>query len=746
MDKASNRSQTNGHSLSSYLSPAGAWSFALGTSIGWGSLVITSQTYLANAGPAGSIVGIVLGMGVMFIIATCYRFLMVRHEGAGGIYAYARDTFGYDHGTLIAWFMLLIYAAMLWANATSIQLFARYFVGDLFQVGFHYTIFGYDVYLGEALLSIIAIAVVGGACALFKRGVSKAMVAMCAIIVLGVTVCFATSMAQRDRVAFSFAPLYAPGSNPLAQTLRIATISSWAFIGFESITICTPEFSFERKRTFRVLTVALVSATALYAFLMLLSVSAYPVQYGSWMSYIADLENQSGVAAIPAFYAAKFYMGDAGTVVLMLVLLCLVITSLVGNIVALSRLMYALAQDGVLPESFSETNADDIPFRSVLAVVCLSSLVPFIGRTAIGWIVDVTTIGATLVYGFVAVCAIRDGHQGNNQFEVACGVAGLVLMAAFSANLMLPAVFGSADMATESYLIFTVWSVLGFIVFRLLLQRDERRVFGRSIFAWVTLLTLILCMSAAWMGKIAIAATGDALDKIVAYETGPYAASTTAEQELFLGQIMSGINGAIGKGAVLIAALCLFSFSIMLSNFSVVRKREEESNRRASAAHNIANTDPLTGVKSKHAYVTKEAELNALLQDGTLTELGIVVCDVNGLKQVNDTQGHKAGDEYIRSACRLICRLFKHSPVYRIGGDEFVVLLQGTDFGNRTHIMSELNREVEENRDQGKVVIAAGMALLMPDTDREVHAPFERADALMYQRKIQLKRPGEEIR
>jgi amino acid transporter len=194
MDKASNRPQTNGHSLSSYLSPAGAWSFALGTSIGWGSLVITSQTYLANAGPAGSIVGIVLGMGVMFIIATCYRFLMVRHEGAGGIYAYARDTFGYDHGTLIAWFMLLIYAAMLWANATSIQLFARYFVGDLFQIGFHYTIFGYDVYFGETVVTIAAIVLTVLLCTRSHKLTVKLMEVLVCVFFAGIAAVFAVSM------------------------------------------------------------------------------------------------------------------------------------------------------------------------------------------------------------------------------------------------------------------------------------------------------------------------------------------------------------------------------------------------------------------------------------------------------------------------------------------------------------------------------------------------------------------------
>ena len=123
-----------------------------------------------------------------------------------------------------------------------------------------------------------------------------------------------------------------------------------------------------------------------------------------------------------------------------------------------------------------------------------------------------------------------------------------------------------------------------------------------------------------------------------------------------------------------------------------------------------------------------------------------MVCDVNGLKQVNDNLGHKAGDEYIRSASQLICDHFKHSPVYRIGGDEFVVVLEGPDFVHRERIMAELNEAVVANREAGKVVVACGLSEYNPLMDREVHAIFERADALMYARKIELKRPGEEVR
>jgi len=67
--------------------------------------------------------------------------------------------------------------------------------------------------------------------------------------------------------------------------------------------------------------------------------------------------------------------------------------------------------------------------------------------------------------------------------------------------------------------------------------------------------------------------------------------------------------------------------------------------------------------------------LGAVSGLGEAPEFGVIGCDVNGLKKINDTLGHKAGDEYICAACKMLCEYFKHSPVFRIGGDEFVVIL-----------------------------------------------------------------------
>ena len=117
-----------------------------------------------------------------------------------------------------------------------------------------------------------------------------------------------------------------------------------------------------------------------------------------------------------------------------------------------------------------------------------------------------------------------------------------------------------------------------------------------------------------------------------------------------------------------------------------------------------------------------------------------MVCDINGLKAINDTEGHKAGDAYIKASGMLICRVFQHSPVFRIGGDEFAVILRGEDYENRERLLSELKRQVEDNLRIGKgPVVASGIAEYRPKEDCSVGDVFNRADSRMYEDKLRLK-------
>ena len=138
-------------------------------------------------------------------------------------------------------------------------------------------------------------------------------------------------------------------------------------------------------------------------------------------------------------------------------------------------------------------------------------------------------------------------------------------------------------------------------------------------------------------------------------------------------------------------------------------RREKAHQRELGSARQAARTDPLTHVKNKLAYQDAEAAMEESIRRGERPAFALAIFDLNGLKYVNDTRGHEAGDEYIRDGCRQICVHFKHSPVFRIGGDEFAALLTGADYESRAELAEQFNRATEEKLGGEGAVVAMGM-------------------------------------
>ena len=170
-----------------------------------------------------------------------------------------------------------------------------------------------------------------------------------------------------------------------------------------------------------------------------------------------------------------------------------------------------------------------------------------------------------------------------------------------------------------------------------------------------------------------------------------------------------------------------------------VHEKEQEIGKISKEAYR----DSLTSVGSKVAYAKKVGEINEAILQGEVN-FGVVMVDVNRLKYINDKYGHAAGDDYLRGCCRIVCRIYKHSPVFRVGGDEFVVILTGEDYEMRKERMEELREAFEtsynrEERDPWHRYSAAfGMAEHAID-DITFDLVFKRADKAMYEEKKHFK-------
>ncbi len=157
----------------------------------------------------------------------------------------------------------------------------------------------------------------------------------------------------------------------------------------------------------------------------------------------------------------------------------------------------------------------------------------------------------------------------------------------------------------------------------------------------------------------------------------------------------------------------------------------------------LANKDALTGVRNKTAYDKEVRRLEAQIAAGK-KEFGIVMVDLNFLKRTNDTYGHEKGNEAIKTLCHVICHVFKHSPVFRIGGDEFVAVLENDDYKNANELVMKFNATLDQMAGDKELkawekVQAAIAYAVFESHDKCVEDVFRRADLKMYQRKKEMK-------
>lgn len=165
---------------------------------------------------------------------------------------------------------------------------------------------------------------------------------------------------------------------------------------------------------------------------------------------------------------------------------------------------------------------------------------------------------------------------------------------------------------------------------------------------------------------------------------------------------------------------------------------------KASTLEALAVKDSLTGIRNKTAYDHEVIKLEQDLSDG-FNEFGLAMIDLNYLKKTNDTYGHEKGNISIRRLCMVVCEVFEHSPVFRIGGDEFIVILKNRDYRNIDQLIDNFNYQLAGLQADAtlqpweQISAAIGYYKFDKTVDKTVEDVFKKADKAMYDRKASMK-------
>lgn len=177
---------------------------------------------------------------------------------------------------------------------------------------------------------------------------------------------------------------------------------------------------------------------------------------------------------------------------------------------------------------------------------------------------------------------------------------------------------------------------------------------------------------------------------------------------------------------------------IKINELTEMNEELTRSRNQTEMMTELASRDGLTGVQNKIAYNTEIRDINAAIKEKKAGKFGIAMVDLNYLKVINDERGHDVGDTALVKLANIICITFAHSPVYRIGGDEFAVILRGKDYQNIDKLIDKFNERIEKLRDE-EVSAAIGYSEYDSSSDESVDDVFKRADKAMYERKRQMK-------
>lgn len=198
--------------------------------------------------------------------------------------------------------------------------------------------------------------------------------------------------------------------------------------------------------------------------------------------------------------------------------------------------------------------------------------------------------------------------------------------------------------------------------------------------------------------------------------------------------IMPSVDAARFTRIGLLLYTCVFGSYVLLDTITLLKAEE-----RADLLSELAWMDAMTKLANRNAY---ERDIDSFKKDELIGK-SVVIFDLNNLKYVNDTYGHRMGDYYITIASEFIKETFEmFGTVYRIGGDEFCAIVDSITEDKLNELRKILNERLESlhgNHFEGKMEVAVGFAEFDEELDENLASTVHRADENMYTNKEFLK-------
>lgn len=474
--------QGSNTSLKRQLSPMNVWALAFGCVIGWGSFINPGKKFLSNSGVAGTAIAMLMGALVMVIIAFSYAYMVPKHPKAGGEFTFTKACFGKTAAFVCGWFLVAAYLTNVPMNSTAIGLIVDGLDGnaDILKFGFHYTIAGFEIYMGEMLLAMLILLFFGYLNVIGVKKAAFVQTILSSLLVVCVFTLFVAALISSKAQGINLQPIWGfdkaaamaanattaeigqyahqGGSGIASAILATFAIAPWAYVGFDTIPQAAEEFNFSFKKVCFIMLVAITFGCFVYISNNTVAAAAlenWPerVMAGEWVVLVAATE----------------MLGIFGKVLVGLGVSCAVLSGIMGFYLASSRLMYSMSRDGYLPKSFGKINTRyGTPTNAIIFCIIVSLSGPILGREALGWFVDMSAIGASIGFFFTSAATLvtikRDGD--GTPFLKIMAILGVTFSIIFMILQLIPIPgLNGVHFGNESYLMLVAWIVIGLVFY-----------------------------------------------------------------------------------------------------------------------------------------------------------------------------------------------------------------------------------------------------------------------------------------
>ncbi len=446
--------------LQKTLSPASVWAVALGSIIGWGCFIQGANWTTRAGGPLPLVLGFLVGGLLMIVVGYSYSYMIAKFPVAGGEFAYAYKGFGRTAAYVCGWMLSLGYVSIVALNATALPLLMSYLLPDVLNVGYLYTIAGYDVYLGEALFSCFFIVLFGIMNYRGVKSVGKVQLIMVLVMCAAVAVSVIGTVATGNFVVENLYPLSGVDKSAFSGFVSILALAPFLYVGFDCIPQAAEEYDFPPKQSKLLINGAIIVGALIYAAMSLITDCVIP-----WQEVPAMVDASGNAVQWYTGATLDLVMGRLGVGFVAIAVCMGIFTGLNGFFMTSSRLLFGMARARMLPPAFGKIHEKyQTPGVCVAFVLVVCCICPFFGREVISWVVDMCSVGTAFGYFFTCACAYvlvknYGDPQDENKISPALAMAGCVISVGIFLLLVIPG--SPAFMVVQSFAALGAWVLLG---------------------------------------------------------------------------------------------------------------------------------------------------------------------------------------------------------------------------------------------------------------------------------------------